>query len=112
MHLAPHLIRPEGGGIKIDGPQGTVRLRLNADRVVAKYTGNELANGSARAYAAELLSAARQTVETFPLPWTYDSQGRQRITNSKQFYEQTFRSDLQGIERLKRWTSCITTQAD
>ena len=83
-------------------------LRFIGGQIEAHYTGHELVNGSAQAYADSQLIEALQAAETFPLPWTYDSQGRQRITDQKQFYEQTFNSDLGGIEKLKRWTHKLT----
>ena len=103
MHLLPRTFRLTTDGVEIDGPHGSVLLRLRVGQIEAHYTDNKLVNGNAQAYANSLLNAALLATKTFPLPWTYDSQGRQRITDHKQFYEQTFNPELRGIETLKRW---------
>lgn len=102
--MLPQSLRATPDGVEIDGPDGSVRLRFIGGQIEAHYIGHELVNGSAQAYADSQLKEAVQAAQAFPLPWTYDSQGRQRITDYKQFYEQTFNSDLAGIEKLQHWT--------
>lgn len=111
MRVLPQSLRATTDGVEIDGPQGTVLLRLDADVVQAHYIGRELMNGSAQAYADSMLEEALLAAEKSPLPWTYDSQGRQRITDHRQFYEQTFNADLSGIEKLKRWMHTLSAHA-
>jgi hypothetical protein len=103
MPLLPKSLQATTDGIEINGPDGTVLLRFIGGKIEAQYTGQLLTNGSAQAYANSQLSEALQVAKTFPLPWSYDSQGRQRITDHKQFYEQTFNPALQGLEMLERW---------
>lgn len=102
-YLSPHQIGITEAGIEITGPEGPVRLRWIEGEIQARYIGEKLVNGSAQAYAEALSEAALHTAATFPLPWNYDSEGRQRINDHRQFYEQTFQRDLCGIERLLYW---------
>jgi hypothetical protein len=73
------------------------------DGIETQYQGDQLVNGSAAAYSKELFEQAIELTNRFPFPWRIDADGTQRITDHQRFYEQTFNSDLQGIEMLKHW---------
>lgn len=103
MRLLPQSLRATADSVEIDGPNGSVLVSLEAGELKARYAGSELVNGSAQAYTNSLLKEALDVTKTFPLPWTYDSQGRQRITDHKLFYEQTFAPYIPGLERLLKW---------
>lgn len=94
MHLT-------GEGVRVDGPKGPVLIRLSGKDLAAEYRGSELRNGSALAYAREIRALAIAEARRFPLPWTTDAQGRQRITDPKAFYAQTFDPSLRGLEALR-----------
>jgi hypothetical protein len=104
--MTPQSIRPEEGALLIEGPQGDVRLQLKSEQgntIVAQYQGQQLVNGSARAYSQQMLEEAIVYTQRFPLPWEIDADGTQRITNHQQFYAQSFKPELAGIETLRRW---------
>jgi hypothetical protein len=103
MQLLPQALRIKADGVEIEGPHGPVRLSFVRGTLKADYIGHELVKGSAQAYAQSQLQAALVTAQAFQLPWTYDSQGQQRITNHQRFYQQTFSSELNGIERIIHW---------
>ncbi|MGZ0707050.1 hypothetical protein ACWPKO_01770 [Coraliomargarita sp. W4R53] len=104
--MTPQSIRLKNGALFLEGPKGIVRIQSHPDSedgIVAQYQGKQLVNGSALAYSEQLLDEAIEYTKQFPFPWEIESDGTQRITNHKQFYEQTFNSDLQGIEMLRHW---------
>ena len=103
MRLTPQSIRRVDDGLVIEGSQGPVLVRRRIDGIEPKYQGNQLVNGSAVAYSKALFEQAIELTERFPFPWSIDADGTQRITDHQRYYEQTFNSDLQGIEMLKRW---------
>jgi hypothetical protein len=103
MRLTPQSISRVDDGLVIEGPQGSVLIRRQMDRIETKYQGDQLVNGSAAAYSKKLLEQAIELTNRFPFPWTIDADGTQRITNHQRSYEQTFNPDIQGIERFKRW---------
>jgi len=103
MRLNPQSIRRVDDGLLVEGPQGPVLIRRQADGIKIQYQGDQLVNGSAAAYSKELFEQAIELTNQFPFPWRIDADGTQRITDHQRFYEQTFNQDLQGIETLKRW---------
>ncbi len=103
MRLSPQSIRRVDDGLVIEGPQGSVLIRRQMDRIETKYQGDQLVNGSAAVYSKAILETAIELTNRFPFPWTIEADGTQRITDHQRFYEQTFKPDLQGIETLKRW---------
>jgi hypothetical protein len=103
MRLTPQSIRRVDDGLLIEGPQGPVLVHRQMDRIETQYQGKQLVNGSAAAYSNALLEQAIELTERFSFPWKIDTDGTQHITDHKRFYEQTFNTDLQGIEMLKRW---------
>ena len=103
MRLNPQSIRRVDDGLLIEGPQGPVLIRRQIDCIETKYQGNQLVNGSAAAYSKALLETATELTNRFPFPWIIEADVTQRITDHQRYYEQTFNSDLQGIETLKRW---------
>lgn len=107
MHLTPKSIRCVSGGLLIEGTKGPVHIRRNTGRIEHDYQGNQLVNGNAFAYSEMLLKQAIKLTKQFPFAWHLDSNGTQRITNHKRFYEQTFNPELLGIETLRRWLSEI-----
>jgi hypothetical protein len=106
MRLTPQSIRRVADGLVIEGPKGSVLIRRQMDHIETKYQGDQLVNGSAAAYSKALLETAIELTDDFPFPWTIEADGTQRITDHQRYYEQTFNSDLQGIETLKRWIVC------
>jgi hypothetical protein len=103
MRLTPQSIRRIADGLVIEGPQGSVLIRRQMDRIDTKYQGDQLVNGSAAAYSKALLEIATELTDRFPFPWIIEADGTQRITDHQRYYEQTFDPNLQGIETLKRW---------
>ena len=103
MRLTPQSIRRVADGLVIEGPQGSVLIRRQMDRIETQYQGDQLVNGSAAAYSKALLETATELTNRFPFPWTIEADGTQRITDHQRFYEQTFNPHLLGIETLKRW---------
>ena len=101
--MTPPSIRPVDDALLIEGPQGSVLIRRQADGIEMQYQGDQLANGSSLAYSKELFEQAIEYANRFPFPWRIDADGTQRITDHKRFYEQTFNPDLQGVETLRRW---------
>jgi len=101
--MTPLSIRPVDDALRIEGPQGSVLIRRQADGIEMQYQGDQLANGSSLAYSKELFEQAIEYTNRFPFPWRIDADGTQRITDHKRFYAQTFNPDFQGIETLKRW---------
>ena len=111
MRLTPQSIRRVDDGLVIEGPQGSVLIHRQTDRIETKYQGDQLVNGSAAAYSKALLETATELTNRFPFPWTIEADGTQRITDHQRFYEQTFNPDLQGIERLKHWIQQPSNQS-
>lgn len=103
MRLNPQSIRRVDDGLVIEGPQGPVLIRRRMDRLEMEYQGDQLVNGSAAAYSKALLEQAIEFTNQFPFPWTIEADGTQRITDQQRYYEQTFNSDLRGIETLRFW---------
>ena len=103
MRLTPQSIRRVDDGLMIEGSQGSVLIRRQADHIETQYQGNQLVNGRAAAYSKALLEQAIELTNRFPFPWAIEANGTQRITNHQRYYEQTFNTELQGIETLKRW---------
>jgi hypothetical protein len=101
--MTPRSIRLVDDALLIKGPQGDVLIRAQAKGIEMQYQGDQLVNGSAIAYSESLLQQAIEFTNNFPFPWCIDTDGRQRITDHQRFYEQTFYSNLQGIETLRRW---------
>jgi hypothetical protein len=103
MKLSPSCIHVSDNVVRVQGLHGPVSLRRTSSDIEAIYQGNSLVNGSAQRYAESIRQAALQTVASFSFPWTYDTQGRQQITDHARYYEQTFNGELRGIETLRRW---------
>jgi hypothetical protein len=103
MRLTPQSIRRVADGLVIEGPQGSVLIRRQIDRIETQYQGDQLVNGNAAAYSKALFEQAIELTNRIPFPWHIEADGTQRITDHQRYYEQTFNSDLQGIEMLKRW---------
>jgi hypothetical protein len=101
--MTPQSIRAVDDGLLIEGSEGSVLVRRGVGHLKTSYRGDQLVNGSALAYSAKLLEQAIETTIEFPFPWRIDADGTQRITDHKRFYEQTFKPDLAGIEKLKLW---------
>jgi predicted GNAT family N-acyltransferase len=106
--MNPQDIHPLADSLIIQGPAGAVRVWQTGQNIEVEYQGQELVNGSARAYAQQRLAAAIQYCQEFPLSWTIDVDGQQHITDHKRFYQQGFQSELQGIETLRRWAGAPT----
>lgn len=103
MRLTPQSIRRVADGLVIEGPQGSVLIRRQMNRIETKYQGDQLVNGSAAAYSKGLFDQAIELTNRFPFPWIIEADGTQHITDHQRYYEQTFNKDLQGIETLKHW---------
>jgi hypothetical protein len=103
MKLSPNCIHVSDNVVRVQGPHGPVSLRRTSSDIEAIYQGDALANGSVQRYTESIRKAALQTVASFPFPWTYDSRGRQQITDHARYFEQTFNPELRGIETLRRW---------
>ena len=112
MRMTPQSIRRMDDALLIKGHQGYVLVRQRLNGLETIYQGDQLVNGSAQCYSSQLLEEAIEYVTEFPLPWRIEPDGTQRIKDHKRFYEQTFNSDLQGIETLKRWiqTPCPSSR--
>jgi hypothetical protein len=103
MRMTPQSIQQFGDALLIEGPSGPVLVKHHCDGLETSYRGDQLVNGSALAYSRKLLEEAIEYTNRFPLPWVIHSDGSQKITDHKRFYEQTFDPDFAGIEMLKRW---------
>ncbi|MGJ8639929.1 MAG: hypothetical protein ACSHYA_11095 [Opitutaceae bacterium] len=103
MRLKPQSIRLTDAGILVDGPLGAVLIQRRMDRIETKYQGDQLVNGNATAYCKKLFEQAVEIVDRSTFPWRIETDGTLRITDHQRFYDQTFKTDLRGIETLKQW---------
>ena len=101
--LTSATILPDGDDLRIDGPEGPIRLQRANGQITATYEGRTLKNGSAAQYAAILQQQMIQKAKAFQPAWTTDRSGRQRITDPQKFYAETFDRNAVALERLKSW---------
>ena len=96
-------MRRTSDGVRIETTRGTVLLSPGRNRIDARYLYRPLVNGTATAFAQRIRDEALQLARQVELPWTLSEKGSLRIKDHRQFYEQSFRPEIQAVETLLRW---------
>jgi len=103
INVRPADLSTFGNAVEVAGPYGPVRLIKTGNWIIACYVGNQLVNGSAVEYTLKLREAALRLVDSFPFPWQIRADSSIQVLDQEQYYEQTFSTQIAGIEKLRSW---------
>ena len=103
MGIPQHPIRLKDNAVWVHGPSGPVVIQYRQGFLEAHYAGRHLIGRNAQKYAQTLRDEVLSRLSNYQPAWTVDPSGATRITNHRQYYNDTFNPEAEALEALHRW---------